>query len=425
MTGSTKEYLRMLAKKLRDVTEDGKWGEKRELWKKKNALKKTRPLILCTLPTEAWEELVSYEDCKVEEPFLREYELFLLRQLYRARHLRDDEIIEPVLYAPLNYRFSDWYEGRKRPYSGDRHRSECFHPVIVEYSDLKKIRKPELISVDEKKANEQYELLSEIFAGILRVEQGAPTTSDTDSYVKGWGYSAIDVLCELRGMENIYMDMVLAPEFVHEAMELITQGIIGYKHTVAEHGWLRLNNMSYVMAANTPLGSNGLSISGELPQAGFDGRNVRYRDLWGYSMAQEFSEVSPEMHAEFVLPYQKRMTEDFGLLSYGCCEPNDKKWDNIFQTFENLREVSVSHCADLEVAAEKIKGNYVFSWKPNCSVIAVYDEGIIRSRLREGFEKTKDCHVVCCLRDTITLFGHPERVERWTDIAVETAEEFG
>jgi len=416
-------YLRDLAKQLKDIASHEKWDEKRALWEKKNALEKTRPLILCMLPNEAWEELVTLADCKSTDPFLKNIELYLLRQLYRAAHLRDDEVIEAVLYAPFVYRFSDWYAGRRRPYSGNRFKSEGFHPVILEYSDLKKLKKPELIEVDERTTEEQFALLCEVFGDILEVKLGVPTTSDTDSYAKGWGYSAVDVLCELRGLQNVFMDMATAPEFIHEAMEFITQGIADYKRTISENGWLRLNNTGHVMNANTPLGSNGLPFTRELPKDNVE--TVQYKDLWGYSMAQELSEVSPQMHAEFVLPYQKRLTDDFGLLSYGCCEPNDKKWDYIFDAFDNLREVSVSHNANLDIAAEKIQDKYVFSWKPNCSVIATFDEAKIREQLTEGFEKIKDCHIVCSLRDNLTLYGRPERAERWTDIAMNLAEEWG
>ena len=418
-----KTYLRDIAKQLKEAASEDHWAETKRLWMRKNALKKTRPLILCTLPAEAWEELVTVDDCRTDDPFIRGYELFILRQLYRAEHLKDDEVIEPVLYAPYFYRFSDWFEGRQRPYSGNRFRSEAFHPVIVEYRDVKKLRKPELTDVDEKKSREGFDILEDLFGGILDIKPGLPTTSDTDSLAKGWGWSAIDILCEFRGLQNLYMDFILAPDFIHETMEFITQGILEYKKTVYENGWLALNNMSYVRAANTPLGSNGLSISDELPGPDFSGI-VRYSDLWGYSEAQELSEVSPDMHLEFVLPYQKRLTDDFGLLSYGCCESNDKKWDNIFNTFKNLREVSVSHAANLEIAAEKIGTRYVLCWKPHCGVIATYDENVIRNQLKKGFETLKDCHMVCCLRDNITLFGYPERVSRWTEIAMELARDF-
>ena len=423
MNKEDREYLRDIAKQLKYAASDEKWTEIRSLWAQKNSLKKTRPLILCMIPSEAWEELVTFDDCRIEDPFLRDYELYILRQLYRYEHLQDDEVLEPVLYSPYFYRFSDWYEGRQRPYSGDRFKAEAFHPMLLDYADLKKLSKPVLEEFDEKKTESCFELLNEVFGDILTVKKGLPTSSDTDSYVKGWGWSAIDVLCELRGLENVFYDMVLAPEFVHEAMNLLTEGILDYKKTVLENGWLSLNNMSYVHGANTPLGSNGLSITNDLPAEDFSGK-VRYQDIWGYAEAQEFSEVSPEMHAEFVLPYQKRMTDDFGLLSYGCCEPNDKKWDNIINTFDNLRGVSVCHSADLDIAAEKIQDKYVFAWKPHCGVIATYDENTIRNQLRTGFEKTKGCHVACCLRDNITLFGHPERVERWTEIAVELATEY-
>jgi len=423
MDNDVKTYLREIAKQLKEAASDERWSETKKLWAKKNSLQKTRPLILTTIPKEAWEELVTYDDCKCDDLFLRDYELFILRQLYRAVHLRDDEVIEPVLYAPYVYEFSDWCENRRRPYSGNRFRAEAFHPSIIEYSDLKKLKMPELINYDEQKSEEGFEKLNDIFVGILDVEMGLPTTSDSDAYVKGWGWSAIDILCELRGLENLYTDFILAPDFVHEAMEFLTQGILKYKKTVLENGWLKLNNISYVRAANTPLGSNGLSITDELPGPDFSDE-VRYSDLWGYSEAQELSEVSPEMHLEFVLPYQKRMTDDFGLLSYGCCESNDKKWDNILRTFENLREVSVSHVSDTEIAAEKIGGRYVLSWKPHCGVIAVFDEKEIYEQLKAGFETFKNCHMICCLRDNITLFGHPERVSKWTDIAMELAKEY-
>ncbi len=413
--------LRELAKRYLAYTQRPQEQEKSNLWTQKNALRKTRPLILCTLPAEAWEELVDDSMCTIADPFLRTYELYLLRQLYRAEHLPDDEVLLPDLYTPLVYSFSDWLPDRKRPYSGSCFRAECFHPSIVEYGDLGKLQQPKLIEIDEKQADAYYDQLSDAIGDILPVHRGKPTTSDTDSYVKGWGYSVIDVLCELRGMQNIYLDMALNPQFVHDAMAFLTQGIAHYQQEMQQNHLLRLNNNGYVMSANTPLGSNGLAITNALPAPDFDPAHVRYQDLWGYAMAQEFSEVSPQMHAEFVLPYQQRLLRDFGLVSYGCCEANDKKWAQIFAAFPNLREVSVSHCANLEIAAEQLQDRYVFSWKPNCSVIATFDEDAIRKQLSHGMQVARDCHLIVCLRDNITLFGAPERVERWIQIAQQLA----
>lgn len=420
----SKNYLRDLAKQVRDISQESGWLEKEKLWKQKNALKKVRPLILCTLPDEAWREIISEESLISEDPFLKKYEWYLKRQIYRAKHLRDDEIIGNTLYVPLRYQFSDWAENRKRPYSKDGKHAEKFYPVIHEYRDIDRLKMPELMYVDEKGTERDAQRLKEILGDILNVETGEPYSADTDSYVKGWGHSLIDILCELRGLENIFLDLVLAPDFVHEAMDFLMRGVEGYMRAMKENHLLRLNNNAFVMRSNTPLGSNGLALSDELPGKDYDPQNIDFKNLWGYCMAQEFSEVSPEMHAEFVLPYQKRLGERFGMLSYGCCEPNDRKWDNIFKTFGNLREGSISHCADIRIAAEQIADRYVFSWKPDCTVLANFDGEVVREQLKNGFDTAKDCHVVCCLRDNITLFGHSENAEKWTDIAMALALEY-
>ena len=131
-------------------------------------------------------------------------------------------------------------------------------------------------------------------------------------------------------------------------------------------------------------------------------------DLWGYTQAQEFSEVSPECHEEFVLPYQEPIAARFGLNSYGCCEGNDRKWMNIIRRIPRLREVSVSHAANLETAAEKLKDRYVLSWKPHpVTMIASHDEDLIRRELRKGFDRLKGCCSIVCLRDTQTLLAIP------------------
>jgi hypothetical protein len=205
-------------------------------------------------------------------------------------------------------------------------------------------------------------------------------------------------------------------------MEFLMNGTIKYLDAMESEGLLRLNNNEYIFASNTPLGSNGLACTNELPDKGYDSEHITTKDLWGYTMAQEFTGVSPGQLNEFVLPYQKMIAERFGLNAYGCCECNDKKWEMIARQIPNLRELSVSHACNLEVAAEALKNNYVLSWKPHpAAMIATFDEQYIRDELRKGLKITQDCCVAICLRDVQTLFNEPQRVIRWTDIAMEMA----
>jgi len=424
MNPQEKKVLRELAKKVREISQHPIWDEKIRLWKDKNSLKKVRPLILCSLPDDAWREIIPETQFVSEDPFIRKYEWDLRKRIYRWENIKDDEIINANVYVPTEREITDWIEGRTRPYSGQADRSARFAPSILEYSDFKKLKFPEVeIKRDKTKAN--LNQLEEIFGDILNVIEGEPFYAATDNDVFGWGNSLIDILCELRGLENVFYDLALEPDFIHDTMEFLMEGTLKYLDVLERENMLSLNNNEFICSSNTPLGSNGLACIDELPGDKFDINNITTSNLWGYFQAQEFSSVSPQMLEEFVLPYQSKIARRFGLNCYGCCEPNDEKWDIIFNGMPNLRELSVSHASDLEIAAEKIKSNYVFSWKPHPSeMIATYDEEFIRREMKKAFETTKECCVIACLRDNQTLFGQPERASKWTEISMEIAMEY-
>jgi hypothetical protein len=421
--GERKE-LRDLAKRVKDIALHPVWKEKIRLWEEKNGLRKCRPLVLCSLPEAAWDEIIPQASLTVSDPFIRTYESGLRRSLYRWEQIKDDEIVTSKIRVPIVHSLTDWIEGRKRPYSERADRAAAFHPSLHSYRAVKKLTFP-ILSVDRQQTKRNLSRVHDIFGGILEIEEGEPFFSGSDGEVMGWGNGLIDLLCELRGLENVFYDLYSAPQFIHEMMEFLMRGTLHYFDQLEKEDLLRLNNNEFVSASNTPLGSNGLACTDELPGKDFDPRHVRTRDLWGFTQAQEFSEVSPEHHAEFVLPYQQKVAERFGLNSYGCCEPNDRKWDQITSRIPRLREVSVSHAADLRVAAEKLNDQYVLSWKPHpVTMIAEHDEHAIRDVLRKGLRTMRDCHVIVCLRDTQTLFGEPERAGGWTRVALEVAAEF-
>ena len=124
LSSSDKKILRDLAYQVNEITLNPKWDEKRELWRKKNSLEKTRPLVLCSQPDEVWPEFVPRQSLQVEDKLFKEYEWYLRRRLYQNQYLPDDEIIHRKLYVPIIYSFSDWIQGRKRPYSGDGKRAK-------------------------------------------------------------------------------------------------------------------------------------------------------------------------------------------------------------------------------------------------------------------------------------------------------------
>lgn len=181
-----KELLRELARQVKDIAANSIWKEKQRLWKAKNALKPVRPLILCSLPEAAWEEIIPRSSLTVQEPFFRKYELELRRKIYRWDHIKDDEIITDTIYVPIAHSLTDWIEGRKRPFSNRADCAAAFSPSIHEYSDLKKLKLPQL-TVDRKKTQKDLAAAYEVFGDVLQIQEGEPFYSGSDSEVMGWG----------------------------------------------------------------------------------------------------------------------------------------------------------------------------------------------------------------------------------------------
>ena len=64
---------------------------------------------------------------------------------------------------------------------------------------------------------------------------------------------------------------------------------------------------------------------------------------------------------------------------YGCCEPVNNRWDSL-KKIPNLRSVSVAPWCDQEFMADALGSDYVFSRKPNPTLISTkhFDEDAIR-----------------------------------------------
>ena len=81
------------------------------------------------------------------------------------------------------------------------------------------------------------------------------------------------------------------------------------------------------------------------------------------------------MYEEFIFPYYKRISDLYGIFSYGCCEPVDPIWDNCLSKCENLRKISISPWCKEELMGEKLRGTKViYHRKPSPNFIGVGKE---------------------------------------------------
>ena len=415
----SKKTLRGLAKKVDEISQHPINNENKKLWRSLNSLKKTRPLVLCSIPSETWPEIIPESTLVCENPFYREYEMELRKRVYRWEHLKDDDITTSKIYVPIVHSISDWTCERRRPYADDPYHAAAFKPCFINSGDLKKLRIPELL-IDRKQSEINYEKAFDMFGDILTVVRGKPFHAGDYGDSLGWGPSCIDVLCELRGLEQVYMDFCVNPGFVHEAMDFLMKGVIKLLDQLEEAG------VFYPNANETITGSGHTGYVDSLPEnADGPGGGTKLKDLWGFSQAQELALVSPEMVDEFIYPYQTKIQEKFGLNYYGCCEANDLKFKHIKKRIPNLRAIAVSPWVKHEAAVEEIQDKYVYSWKPNpTDMIATFNEDFIRNEMKRVFEITKECYVAVALRDTQTLYGEPERLAKWTKITKEAAIEY-
>ena len=161
----------------------------------------------------------------------------------------------------------------------------------------------------------------------------------------------------------------------------------------------------------------------ELPAPGFDPHKPRAKDVWSFGLAQMLSTVSPQMFEEFEIDLCLPLFKRFGLLYYGCCDPLDGKIDQI-RRIPNVRKISMSPWCNEESAASQMRGDYVFSRKPNPALLAwpEFSEKEIRDHVRSTVEICRQygCPLELILKDISTLRYQPQRLWQWAAIAMET-----
>lgn len=382
-----------------------------ELWGKLNRLEPTRPLVwINEIP---WHEMESSPglQLKCHDKFMREVECALRRELHQWKHFPCDMVVEPVIYSGI-------VGGPVGSYADYGIKEECheaqggcdvgYIPVIHTFEDADRIRTPDVI-FDREATEMKYQRLCEIFNGTIPVKKRG--------IVHQW-HSPWDQIIHWYGIEQLYMDMYDRPELVHRILKNFMKALNEVVDRQTELGMLDVGN------GNWRVGSGGMGITDELPSENKDGHRVTPKEQWGCSTSQIFSEVSPDMHEEFALQYERPLMERYGLTYYGCCEPLHRKI-GILKTVRNLRKVSMSPWINMEEASDALGKDYVFSFKPTPAHLATdaFNDELVTNYLKDFLVKTeKNCREII-LKDVTTVRNDPSRLDRWAKIAMELAEQ--
>jgi hypothetical protein len=402
-----RDIIRNLARQVAEIASDPIMEIRRLQWKKHNNLHSLRPMMLI-FPEGAWEEIIPVTELICQTDETRVIELNLRQTIHTYHHFQDDTVVENEWVVGAVIRNSGWGLTPDRKYSSQSRGAWAFKPILEDEHELNKMHYPDLI-YDHHQTQNNLEIMENLLGDVLTIRLAG---------VKHISYHLAQQYSEWCGLEQMMVDMAERPSFVHKVMSFLEEGHHKYLRQLLDANLLSLNN------DNTYHSSGGNGYIDELPRAEFDGKQVKPGDMWASAESQEMAQVSPRMHSEFAMQYEKRLLQPFGLTGYGCCEDLSKKLADVF-TIPNIRRISIAPSANVDICAKKINCQYIFSWKPQpAHLVGFFDERIIRGYIQHTLAVCKEngCILEMILKDTHTCESRPELFDRWTQIAREEIE---
>ncbi|MFH1478058.1 MAG: hypothetical protein ABIH24_11300 [Verrucomicrobiota bacterium] len=375
-------------------------------WQKVNDLEKNvRPMVW--INEEPWQEL-NYDGSLTptcRDTYLRTVEDFLLKTVYRWNHFPVDLIVDPFLVVKKVTNFDEFCGlGIKEDIIGKGDGGVVSHGYVTQFATMDDVEKIRMIKIayDKTETMRRFALLQEICQDIIEIR------------LEGQGFihfTPWDKIAMWYNPMEILMDLVLKPELMHAIVSRYTDAML------YQLDQLEAQNMLSLCNNNVRIGSGGLGYVSDLPGKKYDKNYVCPYNQWGNAMPQIFSDVSPEMHEEFALQYDRKWLRRFGLSYYGCCEPLHNKL-GILKSVGNLRKISVSPWANIEKMVSEVGGNYVLSVKPSPACFAEdhWQEDRTRCNLQRLFDITRGLPTEFIIKDISTCRNDVSRITSWCKI---------
>ena len=387
--------LRPLATRVAQLAQHPRNDILRQLWRDHTSLRGERPMIFVS-PEGSWRELLPQHILRCQDAAARSLEYDLRQRIYRAEMIADDvpikrTVLIPRAVLPIN---AGWGLVPRRVDSTAPEGAWAYEPVVQSPADWKKLKKPQL-DIDEQGVQARFLAVQEAVGDILDVR-----LTDCTNF----SFHMMHIYCDFRGLSNMMLDLYDEPEMVHDVIAFLTDGMQGLLDELRQYNLIDLNTGPQYHY------TGGLGYTHDLPQPDFDPAHVRTVDVWGAAEAQEFAQISPDMHEEFILQYERKLLENFGLNGYGCCDDLTHKLDNVLK-IRNLRRVAVCPWADVEQCANRLGRDYIMTWKPQPAYLAgeTYDAAFVEDYLTRELQKGAHGRMEIILRDTHTCHNDPRR----------------
>lgn len=402
-----REILRQYAREQMEIANSQEMETRNREWKALNGYRMIRPMILLEMGTFEAELLPDRMRCQGKAA--REIEKQFLRQMLPYTLYGDDTVVTP--YFPVRYRtwfklFGHTIERTSATDTQDRAIGHHFNEIITDLEDDWDQLGPSQWGADVQGTMAWKALLEETFGDILPVQlhMGCLYAVPTQEVV------------HRMSMETMLFSMMDYPELFLKMMGRIADDTIAYFKWQEQEGLLLPTNGA------DWLGQGTYCFTEELPrnEGTKPDHPITTKEVWGFLDSQETVGISPEMFEELVFPCYERIAAEYGLLSYGCCEPVDKVWDSCLSKLENLRKVSISPWCDQTFMGEQLRGkNVVYQRKPSPNYLGVdktLDEDALRAHIMETVRAAQGCTYEITQRDVYTIHGNPDKARRYVEI---------
>lgn len=364
-----------------------------------NTKSPARPMIRIEINRFEHEILPALQKCEGEQA--RAIETNMLRPIANFTLFEDDTMV-PSYYNIGNHQFIRPFGLKVRRQETAEGVGHHFIPYLHELEADDHLLGPSEYGMDEAGTVREMEEMQELFGDIIPVKRGGGCI----------GSCIMQDLVHIMNMDDLYIAMIDEEERFHAMMERISDDYIAYFKMLEQGGYLRNG------AKAQHLNQGTYCFTDEL-QDGIVG--AKLKDMWLFMDAQETASISPKMYKELVFPYYKKVMDQFGLVSYGCCEPVHPIWDECLSKVENLRKVSISAWCDEEFMGERLRGTGItYLRKPPATIVGMpgaLDEEAALKCFKKTAQAAKGCKLEVTQREVYQVGGDAKKVHRYIELA--------
>lgn len=400
-----KEYLRELAKIQLELAEAPENKEKIKLWYAHNRGEVTVPVVVAEMASFSGDLMPAV---KCQSPVAKQIEHEFQSNIISQKYIADDKVVPNFLRFSFMPEFHEFSMNIEKTFASSIGFTQK-HPIKNLEEDWHKL-KPSTWSFDKEDFNQKISAARDAVGDIMEVVP--------HNYSLTWYPAPSSKVVDLMGMEEMLISLYDYPELMHKLYQFIVDDIKAYISWQEKVGLLTPNN------GNTFAGSGSYGFSKELSSAS----PCTAKGMWGNLNSQETVGVSPDMYFEFMFPYYKQLSELFGLVYYGCCEPVDPIWESSVSKLSGLRKVSISPWCKEEFMGEALRGtNIIYSRKPSPNFVGVgekLDELGFTEHIEKSLRAARGCAMEIIFRDVYTLGGDKHKAGRAVELVRRAAAKY-